>query len=152
MEDDGLFYSHLVYFTAIWHILWPFYIFFVLWYIFPLLVYCKKKDLATLLESSDVAQKVEKCDCYVRRIGKSEFTNKFLMPTSCIKVCLHEQWFLCRSVHIMWTFSIAYLDKRRGEQRAPRGEFKSLLGSGLCFKMKRSFQRLLGTSSNWIKM
>jgi hypothetical protein len=24
MEDAGIFYGHLVYFSAIWHILWPF--------------------------------------------------------------------------------------------------------------------------------
>jgi hypothetical protein len=28
MDDVGLFYSHLVYFTAIWYILWPFGIFY----------------------------------------------------------------------------------------------------------------------------
>jgi hypothetical protein len=37
----GIFYCHLVYFIAIWYIFW-------FWYIFPLLVFCSKKNLATL--------------------------------------------------------------------------------------------------------
>jgi hypothetical protein len=36
MEDVGIFYYHLVYFI-------------VIWYIFPVLVCCAKKNLATLL-------------------------------------------------------------------------------------------------------
>jgi hypothetical protein len=35
MENIGIFYYHLVYFTAIGNILWPFGIFGVIWYIFP---------------------------------------------------------------------------------------------------------------------
>jgi hypothetical protein len=42
MEDVGIFFGHLVYFTAIWYIVWPFGIlcghlvnFTVIWYIFP---------------------------------------------------------------------------------------------------------------------
>jgi hypothetical protein len=50
MEDVGIFYGHLAYFTAIWYILWSFDIFYG--YIFgifsPLLVCCTKKNLATL--------------------------------------------------------------------------------------------------------
>jgi hypothetical protein len=50
MEDVGILYVHLVYFTAIgnithiaiWYILWSFGIF------FPVLVCCTKKNLATL--------------------------------------------------------------------------------------------------------
>jgi hypothetical protein len=49
------FWKMLVYFTVIWNILWPFGIFFghfgnvvVIWYIFPVLVYCVKENLATL--------------------------------------------------------------------------------------------------------
>jgi Na+/H+-dicarboxylate symporter len=38
----GLYYGHLVYFVAFWHILWLFVIF------SPLLVCCTKKNLATL--------------------------------------------------------------------------------------------------------
>jgi hypothetical protein len=39
MEHIGMFYGHLVYFTAIWYILWPFSLLFVvIWYIFPRLV------------------------------------------------------------------------------------------------------------------
>jgi hypothetical protein len=35
MENLGIFYDHLVYFTAIGTILWPFVYFVVIWYIFP---------------------------------------------------------------------------------------------------------------------
>jgi hypothetical protein len=49
MAEIGRFYGHLAYFTAIsvslmaiWYILWSF------WYIFPVLVSCAKKNLATL--------------------------------------------------------------------------------------------------------
>jgi hypothetical protein len=38
MEDVGIFYGHLAYFVAIW-------------YIFPVLVCCTKKNLATLVET-----------------------------------------------------------------------------------------------------
>jgi hypothetical protein len=70
MEDVGgvfcghlvHFYGHLVYFMAIWYILWPFgpfygqlVFFMAIWYIlwlfgilFPVLVCCHKKNLATL--------------------------------------------------------------------------------------------------------
>jgi hypothetical protein len=55
MEDVGIFYRHAVFFTAIRHILWSFGIFcgdlvyfVVIWYLFPVLVYCSKKNLATL--------------------------------------------------------------------------------------------------------
>jgi hypothetical protein len=54
MEDVGLFYGHLVYFTAICYT----YVFcghlkhfMVIWYIFPILVCCTKKNLATLTRS-----------------------------------------------------------------------------------------------------
>jgi hypothetical protein len=56
MEDGGLFYRPLVYFTALWSILRPFGIlcgnliyFVVIWYIFPILVCCTKKNLAALI-------------------------------------------------------------------------------------------------------
>jgi hypothetical protein len=45
MEDDGIFYGHLVHFTVFCYILWTFGIF------FPILVFCTKKNLATLPES-----------------------------------------------------------------------------------------------------
>jgi hypothetical protein len=61
MEDVGIFYGHLVYFTAIlvyftavWYIFgylvyfWLFGIFLVIWYIFNVLASCTKKNLATL--------------------------------------------------------------------------------------------------------
>jgi hypothetical protein len=54
-ENIGIFYGHLVYFTLIWYILCPFGIFYghlvyfvVIWTIFPVLVRCSKKNLATL--------------------------------------------------------------------------------------------------------
>jgi hypothetical protein len=34
MEEVGIFYRYLVYFTAHWNILWPLGIFVVVWYIF----------------------------------------------------------------------------------------------------------------------
>jgi hypothetical protein len=43
IEDVDTLYGHLVYFAAIWHILWPFDVFFPLWYAVP------RKNLATLL-------------------------------------------------------------------------------------------------------
>jgi hypothetical protein len=62
MEDVGIFYGHLVYFTAIWYILRPFGVFYgylgyfaAIWQIswefgliFPILVRCTKKNLAAL--------------------------------------------------------------------------------------------------------
>jgi hypothetical protein len=53
MEDEGIFYGHLVHFTYglllyfidIWCSLWQFGTF------FPVLVFCTKKNLATLLET-----------------------------------------------------------------------------------------------------
>jgi hypothetical protein len=55
IENVGIFYGHLVYFKAVWSILWPFGIFYdhliyfmAIWYIFPVLVCCIKKNLATL--------------------------------------------------------------------------------------------------------
>jgi hypothetical protein len=41
MEDVGMVYVSLVYFTATWYILWPF-------GIFSVLVCCSQKNLATL--------------------------------------------------------------------------------------------------------
>jgi hypothetical protein len=43
MEDVITCYGHLVYFTAIWYTVWPFGIFMVIWYIFPVWVCCTKK-------------------------------------------------------------------------------------------------------------
>jgi hypothetical protein len=47
-ENVGEFYGHLEYFTAIWYTFWPLVNVVVIWYIFPVLVYCVKKNLATL--------------------------------------------------------------------------------------------------------
>jgi hypothetical protein len=46
MENLGIFFDHLVFFTAIGNILWPFGIF------FPVLVFWTKKNLATLVEGA----------------------------------------------------------------------------------------------------
>jgi hypothetical protein len=56
MQNLGIFYDHLVYFTSIGNILWPFGIFcgnlvyfVVIWYILPVLVFWSKTNLATLI-------------------------------------------------------------------------------------------------------
>jgi hypothetical protein len=50
MEAVGIFHGHVVYFKAVWYICWPFGIFYIgIWYIFPVLVCCTKKNLATLI-------------------------------------------------------------------------------------------------------
>jgi hypothetical protein len=51
MENVVIYSGHLEYFTTIGHILWAFGNLVVIWYIFPTLVYCTKKNLATLLLS-----------------------------------------------------------------------------------------------------
>jgi hypothetical protein len=48
MKDVGILYYPMVYFNSIWFSLWAFGIVFPLWYIFPVLVRCIKKILATL--------------------------------------------------------------------------------------------------------
>jgi hypothetical protein len=57
MEDVGILYGPLAYFTAIWYILWLFGI------RFPVLVCCKKKSLATLL-----ATHYTHCTCIERKL------------------------------------------------------------------------------------
>jgi hypothetical protein len=47
IENLGIFYYHWEYSTAIRYILWPFRIFWVVWYVFPVLVCWSKKNLAT---------------------------------------------------------------------------------------------------------
>jgi hypothetical protein len=57
----GLLYGHLVYFVAVWYVIWLFAIYFsrfgflygYLIYIFPILVCCTKKNLATLIATFD---------------------------------------------------------------------------------------------------
>jgi hypothetical protein len=49
MEDVGIFYGHLVYFIAIWYILWQIGTFFRHLVYFSVLVCCTKKNLATLI-------------------------------------------------------------------------------------------------------
>jgi hypothetical protein len=58
IDNLSIFYEYFVYLKAIGNILWPFGIFFVIWYIlwpfgklFPVLVCCTKKNLATLFLS-----------------------------------------------------------------------------------------------------
>jgi hypothetical protein len=41
----GIFYGNLLYFMVIWNILMPFGNVVAIWYIFPVLVYCVKKNL-----------------------------------------------------------------------------------------------------------
>jgi hypothetical protein len=56
MEDVGLLYGHLVHFTVFCYILWTFGIVRGnLVYIFPVLVFCTKKNLATLMTSEKIA-------------------------------------------------------------------------------------------------
>jgi hypothetical protein len=53
MEDAGILYGHLVNYQAIWYIFGTLVgIFCVFWYIFPILVYCATKNLATIQTSS----------------------------------------------------------------------------------------------------
>jgi hypothetical protein len=65
MEDVGILYGHLVYFVTIWYILWPFGIFcgqfeyfMAIRIIFSVLVYCTKKNLATMLCSAKTRTKI----------------------------------------------------------------------------------------------
>jgi hypothetical protein len=45
MENDGIFYGHLEYFTVIWYILWPFGNVVLIWYIFPHFgILCQEKS------------------------------------------------------------------------------------------------------------
>jgi hypothetical protein len=48
MEDVGINYGHLVYFTATWYTLWTFGTFYGYLVYLPVLVSCTKKNLATL--------------------------------------------------------------------------------------------------------
>jgi hypothetical protein len=48
MEKVGIFYARLEYIAAVRYILWPFGNLVVIQYIYPVLVYCGKKNLATL--------------------------------------------------------------------------------------------------------
>jgi hypothetical protein len=79
----GIFCGHLVYFVVIWDSLWSFGIFcghlvyfVVIWYIFPLLVCCTKKNLATLLCGI--------CDCEIVGFdppGPNPTTSEFTTST-----------------------------------------------------------------------
>jgi hypothetical protein len=52
MEKVGIFFGHLEYIMDIWYILWLFGNLEGIWYISPVLVYCVKKNLATLRTST----------------------------------------------------------------------------------------------------
>jgi hypothetical protein len=59
MEDVGIFYGHLIYFTAIWYFLLPSGIFYGhLVYISPVLVCCITRNLATLVHMEAVSAPV----------------------------------------------------------------------------------------------
>jgi hypothetical protein len=51
MENVGLFHVNLVPFMPNWYISWTFGLFGGIRYIFTILVYCSKRNLATLIES-----------------------------------------------------------------------------------------------------
>jgi hypothetical protein len=59
IENAGLFYGHLEYFTLIWYIIWQFVNIVVIWHISPILVYCVKKNLATLVASIRKGDRIE---------------------------------------------------------------------------------------------
>jgi hypothetical protein len=45
MENDGIFYGHLEYFTVLWYILWPFGNVVIIWYISPRFgILCQEKS------------------------------------------------------------------------------------------------------------
>jgi hypothetical protein len=52
MKNVGIFYGHVEYFTANGCFLWPFGKVVVIWYLFPVLVHCVMKNLATRLFTS----------------------------------------------------------------------------------------------------
>jgi ATP-dependent Zn protease len=53
IENLGIFYEHLIYFTAIGNIFGHLVYFMVIWYIFsPVLVCCTEKNLATLTQTA----------------------------------------------------------------------------------------------------
>jgi hypothetical protein len=51
MKDVDKFFCHLVCFIDNWYILWPLLYFVIIGTLFPVLVYCAKKNLATLVGS-----------------------------------------------------------------------------------------------------
>jgi hypothetical protein len=68
MENLDIFYDHLVYFTAIGNILVPFgYILWSFGIFFPVLAFCTKKNLATLLPTEKM---YSLADALLKKIGK----------------------------------------------------------------------------------
>jgi hypothetical protein len=70
MEDVGILYGHLVFFTPIWHI-FSFLVYFkVIWYVLPVLVSCSKNNLATLLQ-----MRIRGCHSFFTvRVSKRQLT------------------------------------------------------------------------------
>jgi cellobiose-specific phosphotransferase system component IIC len=60
MEDVGIFYGHLVHFTVFCYILWKFGVVHGILVYFPVLVFCTKKNLATLPRNCLNLQKRQK--------------------------------------------------------------------------------------------
>jgi hypothetical protein len=60
LEDVGIFYGHLVYFTTIRHI-WVYFI--VIWYVLPILVFCIKMNLATLNSTDPTRAEIHQLKC-----------------------------------------------------------------------------------------
>jgi uncharacterized protein YhhL (DUF1145 family) len=77
MENLGIFYGHLVYFTAIGNILWPFGIFcrHLVYVLFTVLVFCTKENLAILLLNGTKRQQAAQFP-YVR-VAKMRDEQKF---------------------------------------------------------------------------
>jgi hypothetical protein len=72
MDNVGTIYAHLEYITDIWSVLGQFGTNVVIWYIFHVLVHCKKKNLATLQEfAARPIQLRHFIDCVLaRRLGE----------------------------------------------------------------------------------
>jgi hypothetical protein len=65
MEDVGVLYGHLIYFSAIWYIFRPFGIIYVFCIIIPVLVCCPKKNLATLIGGKKQVSKPQLVAIYI---------------------------------------------------------------------------------------
>jgi hypothetical protein len=57
LEDVGIFYGRLVHFTVFFNIFYGHLVqFVVIWYIFPVSVFCTKKNLATLVTTNQTKE------------------------------------------------------------------------------------------------
>jgi hypothetical protein len=91
MENIGIFYDHLVYFTAIGNILWHLVYFVVIWYIFPRFGILDQEtsgnpDLATAFYTSNLSSRGRTLLC--------------LEPVCTFKACLHETQILCHATEV----------------------------------------------------